>query len=78
MREIINGRRVNPAAVRDGDRIATKTRTNPDDTVTVVKTRQVKRVHRYNLASKDSTCRPECVHLDHECYDTRFASVILG
>jgi len=56
---------VNPAAIQEGDSIATKY--NPH-TLEIVKSRKVRRVA---FCSK-----PECVHLDHECYDTRFSTVV--
>lgn len=54
---------VNPAAVRGGNKLVTSNPGAPRTT-----TRTVKRV-----AWCDSS--PEHVHLDHECYDTRFTSV---
>lgn len=65
---------VNPATIQVGDSIATKTKVvgfDPEtgaDIISVVKSRKVKRV---GFCSK-----PENYHLDHECYDTRFATVV--
>lgn len=61
------GMRVNPARVQAGDSIATKF---DPDTMQVRKTRTVKRV---------GFCpgKPENVHLDHECYDTRFSTIVV-
>ncbi len=61
---------VNPASVRDGGRIATKSRPITDDHHEIIKSRVVKRVQWCDS-------KPECVHLDHECYDTRFSTVIV-
>lgn len=62
---------VNPIAVREGQRIATKHVERFNGTIEVYKSREVKKVAF--CASK-----PECVHLDHECYDTRFSTVVLA
>lgn len=63
------GTEVNQAAIRKGDSIATKVRTDSEGTIHVLRSHVVRHV---------SLCpgKPECVHLDAECYDTRFASVI--
>lgn len=63
------GHRVNPADVREGDKISTKHQELPDGSIRIIKTRDVKRV---------SFCgKAENVHLDHECHDTRFSTVIV-
>ena len=60
------GIEVNPAQIQVGDSIATR---YDRDTLRVIKARKVRRV---------SICpgKPECIHLDHECYDVRFATVV--
>lgn len=65
---------VNPIAIQPGNSIATKSRltTDPgtgDDIHVVIKARKVR---------KTEFCpgKPEMFHLDGECYDTRFATVI--
>lgn len=60
------GIRVNPASVVEGTRIATKF---DEQTLRIIKTREVRRVSFCNT--------PECIHLDHECYDTRFSTVVI-
>ena len=65
------GTEVNPAMIRKGDRLANKTRNHPDGTIEVLTSRVVKRVEM-------CPGKPEFVHLDHECYDTRFSSVVKG
>jgi len=67
------GTRVNPFAIEAGDSIATKyhTTTDPktgDDIIIVSKSREVRRVAECTV--------PEKIHLDGECYDGRFATVI--
>lgn len=63
------GHRVNPASVRPGDKIATKFQELADGTIRIIKTRDVKSV---------STCnKAENFHLDHECHDTRFSTIIV-
>ena len=59
------GTRVNPASIQPNDKLAVK---YDPITLQVSKTRTVKKV---GFCSK-----PECVHLDHECYDTRFSTVV--
>lgn len=56
---------VNPAVIQVGDEIATKY--NPH-TLEIQKSRKIKRVGFCSV--------PEKIHLDHECYDTRFATVV--
>ena len=70
----MHGIRVNPMLVRPDDKIATQYTILEDfatgeEIIKVKKAREVKRVQ---------TCfTPEKIHLDHECYDTRFGTVIL-
>lgn len=62
------GIHVNPATLRPGDKIATKTQDIAEG-VRIIKTRDVKRVE---------TCsKLENVHVDGECYDTRFSTVVV-
>lgn len=63
------GHRVNPATLRDGDQIASKHQELADGRIRIIKTRTIKTV---------SFCaKAENVHLDHECHDTRFSTVIV-
>ena len=64
------GIEVNPYSVRPGGKIATKTQETADGLIRIIKSREIKRV---------SPCAtsPEAVHLDHECYDTRFSTVVV-
>lgn len=61
----------NPSQVREGDKLATKTHHNSDGTITVFKTRVVKKV-------EFCPGKVECFHIDHECYDTRFSTVVVA
>jgi len=56
---------VNPAQIQPGDEIAVKWDPN---TLEIKRSRKIKSVR---FCSK-----PENIHLDHECYDTRFNTVI--
>lgn len=62
---------LNPMQVREGDRLATKHRERFDGSVEVFKTRQVKKVEICGS-------KIECVHIDHECYDSRFSTVVVA
>lgn len=70
----MNGVRVNPAVIQPKDRVATKFTVRAEgtefETIEIHKSREIK---------KTSFCpgKPEMVHLDHECYDTRFSTVIV-
>lgn len=61
---------VNPAGIKSGDKIATKYDLDDFGNVTAVK-----RTRKVGYVS--SCSRPEFVHLDAECYDTRFSRVVL-
>jgi len=54
----------NPYHVRPDTKICTSTRTDDNGVVHVIKTRTVKNV-------VPCPSKPENVHLDHECYDSR-------
>lgn len=64
------GTAVNPLAIRKGDKIATASRINNDGTITVVKSHEVKRAEPCGR-------HPFHTHIDADCYDSRFATVIL-
>lgn len=61
------GVRVNPVTVKEGSLVATK---YDPYTLEIKKTRQVKKV---------DFCpgKPENFHVDHECYDTRFSTIVI-
>lgn len=61
---------VNPVAIKSGDKIATKYDLDDFGNVTAIK--RTRKVSRVNGCS-----RPENIHLDSECYDTRFSKVLL-
>lgn len=61
----MNATAVNPAQVRPGDEIATSDKATVDRPG---KTRKVRKVEFCSDASK--------IHLDGECYDTRFSTII--
>lgn len=70
----MNGIVVNPAAVLKGDSIAIQHRTVTDkktgkQTIVVSKSRKI------NYVGFCET-QPECIHLDNECYDTRYSTVV--
>lgn len=65
------GTQVNPTAVKKGDKLATKHRLNADGSIQVIKTRDVKRV-------EFCPGKPELFHIDGECYDTRFSTVVIA
>ena len=64
------GIEVNPFDVEVGDKLATKTRKTWEGPV-VLKSREVKGV---------MTCptQPECRHIDGECYDARFTTLVIA
>lgn len=61
------GTYVNPAAVREGDKIATKF---DKYTLRIAKTRTVQSAGFFEG-------KPENYHIDGECYDTRFSNVVV-
>lgn len=63
--------RVSPAQVKAGNKIATKYQEFDNGDIRVIKTREVKKV-------EFCSSKPENVHLDHECYDSRFSTIILA
>ena len=65
------GRRVNPLLIQKGDQIATSSYDAADGTIVINKSHVVKRVSRCPIA-------PEKVHIDQECYDSRFSTVVKG
>lgn len=67
----MQGIRVNPISVREGQKIATRHQERFDGSITVIKSRPVKKV-------EFCPGKPECFHLDGECYDTRFSTVIIA
>lgn len=67
----MQGIEVNPMQVRVGDKLATKHRPTFANGIEVIRARQVKKVE---------ICggKVECVHIDHECYDSRFSTVVVA
>lgn len=68
------GTEVNPASVMKGDTIATKWKERYDPEtdstrIAVIHSRKVKDV-------KFCPMQPEFFHLDGDCYDTRFSTVV--
>ena len=69
------GTRVNPMTVAPGSRIATSFAFSHNDTHTGDEVLHIKKTR---VVKKVSFCEssPESVHLDHECYDSRFTTVV--
>lgn len=67
----MRGIEINPMQVREGDKLATKHRSSIAGGIEVFKTRQVKKVEICGS-------KIECVHIDHECYDSRFSTVVVA
>jgi len=65
---IMQGRHVNPLLINKGDTIATSF-LGIGDRITIVKSHKVKRVEMCPIA-------PEKVHIDQECHDSRFSTVV--
>lgn len=63
------GKRVNPMAILPKGRIATKWNESEDGVITIKAQREVKRVTECSDPNK--------VHLDGECYDSRFSTVVV-
>lgn len=64
------GIKVNPMTVREGQQVATKYAERWNGNIEVFKSREVKHV---------AVCsKPENVHIDGECFDSRFSTVVIA
>lgn len=59
------GTEVNPGTIRQGDHIAVRYNKR---NLQILASREVKKV--------EPCSKPEMIHLDNECYDTRFSTVV--
>lgn len=68
------GVRVNPISIQPGDSIATRTRLSQDPKtgLDIIKVSQDRKVKTVGFCPS----QPEFVHIDHECYDTRFSTIV--
>ena len=60
---------VRPSEICKGDRIATVFRERHDGEISIVKSHEVKKV-------EFCKSKPEMIHIDSDCYDNRFSTLV--